>query len=566
MNHKPFSSGVRRCLLLVILLLTVAACTATTPETVQPGAAGEQPSPVSEPAGDVTAEPQVEEGNEENRRAVVRGGTLVVAMGEDPGHFNPAITTSFSQHAVANSVYNGLVGLDENANPVPDLAERWEVSADATTYTFHLARNVTWHDGRPFTSADVKFTFEELLLKYHSRTKAGLEEVLEEIETPDDHTVVFRFAQPYASLLQRLDVTEAPILPRHIYEAVADPTQDEANLRPTGTGPFIFSGYTPGVEIRLARNPNYFKAGLPYLDEVVFQVIPEPSSQIIALEAGTVDFVWRVPGPDVARIESAAATAVIPVASGPGGGFCIMTLIFNLERDIWQDVRARQAFAHAVDRQQILDLVIFGQGQVAAAPISSRISWAHLSDGRQYKYDLERAEALLDEAGYPRGANGNRISIDFVHFPQFAKYGEVMRDHLGKVGIDFVLRPLERNAAVETIFTQRDFDTSIISYCNNSDPEIGVRRMYVSSNIGPIPFSNGATYVNAEVDQLFEEAATTADLEQRGATYREIQRILLDELPYWWLVETDFSVGVRTNCHEFQGWSGHFAERAWCEP
>jgi peptide/nickel transport system substrate-binding protein len=466
---------------------------------------------------------------------------------------------------VANSVYNGLVGLDENANPAPDLAERWEVSDDATTYTFHLARNAAWHDGRPFTAADVKFTFEELLLKYHSRTKAGLEEVLEAIETPDDYTVVFRFGQPYASLLQRLDVTEAPILPRHIYGGVADPTQHEANLRPVGTGPFIFSSYTPGVEIRLARNPNYFKAGLPYLDEVVFQVIPEPSSQIIALEAGAVDYVWRVPGPDVARIEASPATAVIPVSSGPGGGFCIMTLTFNLEREIWEDVRVRQAFAHAVDRQQLLDLVIFGQGKVAAAPISSRISWAHLSDGRQYPYDPERAEALLDEAGYPRGANGARFSIDFVHFPQFAKYGEVMRDHLGRVGIDFVLRPLERGAAVETIFTQRDFDTNVISYCNNSDPEIGVRRMYVSSNIGPIPFSNGAAYVNPEVDRLFEEAAGAADPERRGALYRDLQRILLDDLPYWWLVETDFSIGVRTNCHDFQGWSGHFAERAWCE-
>jgi peptide/nickel transport system substrate-binding protein len=564
MNHKLFSTGVGRCLLL--LLLAVAACTPAAPDPVQPGAAAEQPPAASEPAGGgVITGVQAEERNEESEGGIIRGGALVVAMGEDPGHFNPAITTSFSQHAVANSVYNGLVGLDDNANPVPDLAEHWEVSADATTYTFHLARNVTWHDGRPFTAADVKFTFEELLLKYHSRTKAGLEDVLEAIEAPDEHTVVFRFAQPYASLLQRLDVTEAPILPRHIYEGVADPTQDEANLRPVGTGPFVFSDYTPGVEIRLARNANYFKTGLPYLDEVVFQVIPEPSSQIIALEAGAVDFVWRVPGPDVARIESSAATAVIPVASGPGGGFCIMTLIFNLERDIWQDVRTRQAFAHAVDREQILDLVIFGQGQVAAAPISSRISWAHLSDGRQYDYDPLRAEALLDQAGYRRGANGSRFSIDFVHFPQFAKYGEVMRDHLGKVGIDFVLRPLERAAAVETIFTQRDFDTSIISYCNNSDPEIGVRRMYVSSNIGPIPFSNGATYVNAEVDQLFEQAATTADLERRGAIYREIQHILLDELPYWWLVETDFSVGVRTNCHDFQGWSGHFAERAWCE-
>jgi peptide/nickel transport system substrate-binding protein len=515
-----------------------------------------------EPTEAPTAEP-TEEATESMEP--VSGGTLVVAISEDPGQFNPGITTSAGPHAVADSLYNGLVALDANANPEPDLAESWEISDDSTTYTFHLAEGVTWHDGQPFTSEDVKFTFENILLQYHSRTKAGLESVLAGIETPDERTVIFRFNQPYAPLLQRLDVTEAPILPRHIYEGIEDPTQAEANLMPVGTGPFVFDSYMPGVEVRLIRNENYFKEGLPHLDEIVFRVIPEASTQVQALEAGEVDFMLRVPGPDTARIQESAETDVIPVAAGPGGGFCIMTLTFNLENEILQDERVRQAFAHAINRQQILEQVIFNQGRVAEAPISSEIAWAHLADGPTYAYDPARAEELLDEAGYPRGDDGTRFTVDFVHFPNFSTYGEVMRQQLAEVGIDFELRPLERDAAVETIFTERDFDTNVISYCNNSDPEIGVRRMYVSTNIGPIPFSNGATYVNPEIDQLFDEAASTADRDARGEIYREIQRILLEDLPYLWLVETDFSVGVRSNCHDFRAWSGQFAETAWCE-
>lgn len=190
------------------------------------------------------------------------GGTLVVAVTNDPGQFNPGVTTSFDIHAVADSIYNGLVGSDANANPVPDLAESWEISEDAATYTFHLAEGVTWHDGEPFTSDDVKFTFENILLKYHSRTKAGLESILAGIDTPDPNTVIFRFNKPYAPLLQRLDVTETPILPKHIYERIEDPTKAEANLKPVGTGPFVFDSYTPGVEIRLKHNENYFKPDL----------------------------------------------------------------------------------------------------------------------------------------------------------------------------------------------------------------------------------------------------------------------------------------------------------------
>lgn len=346
---------------------------------------------------------------------------------------------------------------------------------------------------------------------------------------------------------------------------VDDPTKAEANLMPVGTGPFVFDSYTAGVEIRLKRNAHYFKDGLPRLDEVVFRIIPEASTQIQALEAGEVDYAWRLPGPDTPRIAESPDTDVIPVALGPGGGFCIMTMTFNLERDVFNDVRVRQAFAHAIDRQQIVDQIIFGQGRVAEAPISSAITWAHLEGGPRYDYDPAQAEALLDEAGFPKGADGLRFAVDFVHFPTFAKYGEVLREQLSKVGIDFKLRPLERDAAVDVIFNQRDFDTNVISSCNNTDPEIGVRRMYVSSNIGNIPFSNGAACKNPEVDALFDQAASTADVEVRGELYHRIQEILLRDLPYWWLVETDFSVGVRSNCHDVQAWSGHFAETAWCE-
>ena len=143
--------------------------------------------------------------------------TLVIAQAGDPGAMNPAVTTSGNTHPVTDQIFNGLVGLDADLNPVPELAERWSIEDDGRTYRFHLRQGVRWHDGTPLTSADVKFTFENALLKYHSRTRAALEGLLLGVDTPDDRTAVFRLKRPYSPLLQRLDVVEASIIPRHQY-------------------------------------------------------------------------------------------------------------------------------------------------------------------------------------------------------------------------------------------------------------------------------------------------------------------------------------------------------------
>ncbi|MDX1523349.1 MAG: ABC transporter substrate-binding protein, partial [Anaerolineae bacterium] len=493
------------------------------------------------------------------------GGTAVIAINEDPGHFNPGITTGFNVHAVADSMFNGLVALDQNLNPEPDLAASWDISDDGTVYTFNLVPGVQWHDGAPFTSADVKYTFEEVLFNFHSRTKAGLGSVVQSIETPDEQTVVFTFTESYGPLLQRLDVTEAPILPKHIYEGT-DPQEAPANLQPVGTGPFVFEEYVQGESVTLVKNENYFKPGLPYLDRLVFRLIPDDTTQLLALEEGEIDFVFRVPDPDVQRLRQLGTIDLVGSTTGAGGGNCIMTLTFNLEKEIFQDLRVRQAVAHAINRQQIVDQVLFGQGRVASAPISSGISFAHAAGVlNEYDYNPERAAQLLEEAGYPAGENGTRLTMDIIHFPQFNKYSEVMKQNLAEVGVELNVRPLDRAAAIDAIFGARDFDTNLISYCNGLDPDIGVRRMYVSDNIGNIPFSNGAAYVNERVDELFAEAGANANTAERSALYREVQQILADELPYWWLVESRFNSGYNANFNDFAVWTGQFAERAWLE-
>jgi len=506
----------------------------------------------------------------------VRGGILVAAIDTDPGSFNPAITTSGATHTASELMYNGLVELGDNLEPQPELAESWDIENNGALYRFHLRDGVKWHDGQPFTSADVKFTFEELL-PLHSRTKASVLAALESIDTPNDRTVEFRFNEPYAPLLLQLNVTEAPILPRHVYQGT-DPQTNPANLKPVGTGPFMFKSYAPDSQIELAANENYFKADQPYLDGVVMRVIPDKGNQVVALESGEVDWLFGVPGPDLARLRDSGGFDFLTTGINPGGSNCIMTVSFNLDRPMFADVRLRRAIGQALDRQQFLERVQFGQGRVAEAPISSGIPFAH-AESLQGMPTFDRAAAaqLLDQAGWRQDGNGTRVAagvpgvadgtalaFDFLVFPTFASYGELFRAQLAEVGAEVRVRQLEPPVFADTVFSDRDFDTNIISYCNGADPEIGVKRMYVSSSIGPVPFSNAAGYRNPDADRLFDQARITVDGDTRTKTYRQIQEQLVRDLPYLWIVETDSVRAFSRTCSGFSP-SGHFAEAASCK-
>ncbi len=501
-------------------------------------------------------------------------GTLVAAIGSDPGHLNSAITTNGSVQTAAGLLYNGLLSLDDDLTPRPELAERWDIEDYGARYRFHLRRDVRWHDGVPFTSADVKFTFEELLLKFHSRARASLGPALLRIDAPDDSTVVFQFRHPYAPLLQQLDVGEAPIMPRHVF-ASTDPLRNPANVAPTGTGPFRFVAYNPNGEIRYRANADYFR-GPPPLDAVVLRIIPDPGTQVMALEAGEVDWLFAVPGPERQRLRADPRIRLIQGTVNSGGSNCVMTLGFNLDRPWFRDIRVRRAFAHAFDRQQFLERVLFGEGRVAEAPISSRIGFAHASDLAMPPFDTARSKQLLDAVGWrrvddevrtahdvPGIADGTPFVIGFKGMPSQMVYGDLLRAQLRAIGIELRLEPLDPAVFAHAVFTARDFDTAIAAYCNGTDPEIGVRRQLVSSNIGPIPFSNMAGYRNPVMDSLFERAGAALAVEDRRGFYRQIQEIAIEDQPYVWLVETIDTRAHSVRCRGFRT-SAHFAAMAEC--
>lgn len=500
---------------------------------------------------------------------------FVAAISADPGHLNPAITTNGGVHTAAGLLFDGLMSFDDSLVAHPALAVRWEVEDGGARYRFHLRAGVKWHDGRPFSAADVEYTFEEVLLKYHARTRASLGPALSDVVALDDSTVELRFRRPYAPLLQQLDVSEAPMLPKHLF-AGTDPLRNPANTRPVGTGPYRFVAYQPNGEIRYAANKDYF-GGAPAVASVVLRTIPDGATQVIAMEAGEVDWLFTVPGPERARLRDNPRIRFSQSSVSPGGGNCITTLGFNLDRAWARDLRVRKAIAHAVNRPQIVERVLFGEGRAADAPISSRIAFAHASGLPIPPWDTVRAGKLLDAGGWQRAANGTRVArgvagvadgtpftVDLKVLPSQANYGDLLRAQLRGIGIDVRVQPLEQAVFAQSVFTARDFDLGIGAYCNGTDPEIGVRRMLVSSNIAPVPFSNMAGYRNTVVDSLFERAASAVNIEDRRRFYREIQEIVVRDQPYVWLAETLGTRAYDARCSGF-GPSSHFLATARCE-
>jgi len=495
--------------------------------------------------------------------APLYGGSVVVAVSADPGGLNPAITTQGGVHLICGSIYSGLVAHDFNLNPVPDVAESWEVSPDGRTYTFHLAHDVEFHDGVALTSEDVRFTFEELLMKYHSRTRTSIGDNLRDILTPDPHTVIFEFNRPYAAFLQLIDVTNAPVMPKHLYEGT-DPLTNPHNTRPIGSGPFKFQEWLKGDHLTLVRNDKYFKKGKPYLDRIVYKVMPSASMATIAFEKGEVDYL--TPSPlDAARLQN--QPEVVITDKGREGFATVETLIPNLTRQPLSDLRVRRAMAHAIDKNFLVDKVLFGMGMPATGPVSRMLAWAYNPNVEKYETNVELSNQLLDQAGYKRGADGVRFHLRFVHASSYAKVAEALRDQMREVGIELDLQLMEFSAAVDEVYIKKDFDLAFASFENGPDPDIGVKRTVVSSNIGPIPFSNGAGYRNARVDELFALAASELDKQKRTAYYFEAQDILVKDLPYFWLYEPKTAVVYRGGLQGMYTWSAksniYFAQDAW---
>ncbi len=456
---------------------------------------------------------------------------LVGVLEETPSIINPAITAVISSFYAGTPVYSALTQIDPDGTIRPDLALSWEAAADGFSVTFHLRPGVVWHDGQPFTSADVKFSLLNANGKLHPWGRGAFRAV-SQIDTPDDLTVVLRLKQPSAALMLGTDAACGAILPRHIWDGT-DILKNPHNLQPIGTGPYKFVEMITGDRLRYVKNDRYFIPNEPFFDELVLRIIPDPAARIAAFENNEVDMLYHnaLPFSEAPRL-AAEPNVVLKKTNLRGAGFMG---IFNVRNKPYSDVRVRQALAHAIDRGFIRDNVDkgFTIKMLGPVPPASPLYDKTLTD---YDFDPAKANAMLDEAGYPRGANGIRFGFDFLWPAADAgvtRMADILRQNLAAIGVEAHLQPLDRAALTQKAYIALQFDMLCESYGLGPDPDIGVERLYNSHNIfdPPVPYTNASGYANPEVDRLFDAQRVKLDLAERKAIYDQIQHLIWADVP-----------------------------------
>ena len=488
------------------------------------------------------------------------GGIFIRPTDEDPPHLNPVRTTEHTLHILAGQIYSSLLRQYPNMTIGPYLAESWTVSDDGLNVTFNLRDDVQWSDGTAFTSADVKFTVEELWLNaticpYGPSIFAKIDSV----STPDEHTAVMHLTDPYVPLFNYLGTTQyCAILPKHIWET-GDVFENSHNMEdPIGTGPFLLEEWVLGDHITLVRNPLYFEAGKPYLDKVIYKIIPglDPA-YAAAFEAGEID----MSGVPTGKLEEWTANPDFNVFEEPNANLAIGAVIINMNHSIigGQDatgIQVRQALYHTINKTWVLDVLYEGIGSIAKGPFNSRQTMAYNPDLPEYEFDLDLANQLLDDAGYLVGLDGWRFELYYplrgsatgVAGPDFAEW---WAEQLEQVSIKLNYEGLDVGAWYAK-WSAREFDVIIETSYHGPDPSVTTARFFISSNIKPgTVYTNTAGYNNSRVDELFDYCQIESDYDLRKAAFFEIQDILIEEVPNLWVYETATNWAVRDTFHGF---------------
>jgi peptide/nickel transport system substrate-binding protein len=428
---------------------------------------------------------------------------IVVGMVLEPPHLDPTQSPAAPiKEILYANVMEGLTRIDQNGAIIPDLAESWTVAPDGLAYTFKLRSGVKFHDGAPFSSADVKFTIERGAAPDSvNNLKKSLFSTINSVETPDAQTVTLRLGKPDYLLLYRVGLSEAVIF--------SPASAANAKANPIGTGPFKFVRWNKGDRLELTRSADYHEPDTTGLKDIVFRFIADPAAIVAAMLSGDVDaFPNGIPPENIPQFQ-ADSRFIVKIGQTEGKTL----LAINNGKKPFDDIRVRRAIAHALDRKAIIDGAMFGY----ALPIGSHFSPldpGYVDLTGRYPYDVEKAKALLAEAGLPDGFSATLK----LPPPSYARRsGEIIAQQLAAIGIKVTIEPLQFAQWLANVFTNKEYDLTIISHTEPLDIDIYTRPEYYFN------------YKNPKFNQLITSIPTTADEAGRNRLYGEAQRILAED-------------------------------------
>jgi peptide/nickel transport system substrate-binding protein len=443
--------------------------------------------------------------------------TITFLIESNPVNLDPRFATDSQSQRIDGLVFSSLVYHDDDMNLHGDLAESWD-TPDRLTYIFHLRKNVHFHDGRALTSADIKSTFDFMLDPANHSPKRGAFQNLAKIETPDSATIVFHLKEPYASFLWDLTRPAVGIVPQN--------AAPDFSLHPIGSGPFRFVSQAQDDRVVIQKNPGYF-LGPPSTETVRFRIVPDAVVRALELRKGSADLEMSSLPADM--IPALSRQPDLAVTEHRGTNFAYLGI--NFQDPILAHREVRQALAYATDRASLISYLLHGEAIVASGILPPN-HWAYEPNVTQYGYDPARANALLDQAGLPRGKDGIRFQLTLKTSTeeQARLVGAVLQQEWRKVGVALELRPLEL-ATLLSDSARGNFQLTYLRWVGaNNDP--AVFELVFSSKRFPPNGANRGHYRNPQVDALTDQIRVETDRNKRKELCSEVQKILADDLPY----------------------------------
>ncbi len=508
---------MKRLLLVVALLLVLIAVAAC-------GNGGQEPAGPEQPAdgGEAAAAGEYQD-------------AINIAMDVDPETFNPLIWKNTTAYRLGHLIYKGLVYIDDSLAPQPALAESWE-NPDEMTWVFHLRQGVTFHDGSDFTSADVKYTFEQLLNEANNAPYRSRFTAIASIDTPDDYTIQFNLSKPNAALLVYLDMG---IIPEG---AMDDP---EFATHPIGTGPYKVAKYELNNVVTLEAYENYYE-GVAVTKTINCYIINDNSVRLAALESGDVDFVCSpLTASDLQLVEGKQGLVMNKVA-----GLGITYLGFNVTDPVIGDLEVRKAIAQMVDKNTISSVIYSDMDTPGATPLQYH-SWAWDESLKDYgyAYDVEAAKATLEAAGWVdsdgdgiREKDGVKLAFTLAtHTDDTSRFQvvEYLQNNLKGIGMDVSVSVTEWATFSDDMMNKR-CQVWVAGWLNLYDPD----RMY--DMFHSTSASNYGGYSDPTVDAKLDEGRGTSDLQVRAADYQYVAKFVTDEVYYVTLLDQAY-VSIHTD-------------------